>query len=185
MSLVPSVFLVGAVLPDENVQPPESTVMVLSREYGRAWVHFAPAREFRIGPLPSGSYDVIGSLPGHDPVVEELELERNPLLYSEDPADFVLRTRILADRPESNGLELTGRTLRNGSPASGVTVRVETECAVHEQATDSQGQFTFSGLKRGAVQVVAGTRLDGDWTVVPETLPRVDVDLDLARGGAV
>ncbi|MFL5357905.1 carboxypeptidase regulatory-like domain-containing protein [Archangium sp.] len=137
----PGITLSGRVRDEDGNPAAGALVTALLVEPSRFFDTLADAEgNWRLGPLPWETYQLIVTWPGFLPEHEKVDEER---------ASGPLETTLY--RP----LRLSGQVLREGHPVAGA--RVHAAGGNHEQdtSTDAQGHFTLEGLRQGSCAVSA------------------------------
>ncbi|WNG61840.1 hypothetical protein F0U59_49355 [Archangium gephyra] len=137
----PGMTLSGVILDEDGNPAAGALVTALLVEHSRFFDTLADDRgNWRLGPLPMGSYHLVvahaGFMPGHEKV-------------HEDPTPVELKVTLY--RP----LRLTGQVLREGRPVAGARVHARGELHERDTTSDAQGRFTLEGLRPNSYQLLA------------------------------
>nr|AYM52480.1 hypothetical protein [Archangium gephyra] len=136
----PGMTLSGRIRDEEGNPAAGALVTALLVEHSRFFDTLADDRgNWRLGPLPMGSYHLVVTLAGFLP-----EHTRAP----EDPPEEFEMTLY---RP----LRLTGQVLREGQPVAEARVHVQGKKHERDIASDAQGRFSLEDLRPNDYQLIA------------------------------
>ncbi|WPB77902.1 carboxypeptidase regulatory-like domain-containing protein [Archangium violaceum] len=136
----PGMTLSGRIRDEDGNPAAGALVTALLVEHSRFFDTLADDRgNWRLGPLPMGSYHLVvtlaGFLPEHTKVREDPTEELEVMLY----------------RP----LRLTGQVLREGHPVAGARVHAQGRKQERDTTADAQGRFSLEDLRPNIYQLIA------------------------------